>query len=164
GTPPRTRLAAATRPTGPAPAINTRSSIGMMFRAGSSPGQAFAGKRHRALQLVFTRHELAAQELADGRFWDRLDEDVAPRPFEIGEPRGAAELIELLGFDQPRRLTKAETPLPQRSSAPPPTATSEPPGCSDKQLSISPGEIFPPPLMIMSSTRPVTKRSPSTST
>src|SRR6516162_3381039 len=99
GTPPRMRLAAATRPTGPAPAINTRSSIDMMLRAGSRPGQAFAGKRNRALQLVFACHELAAQELADGRFRYRLDEDVAPRPLEIGEPRGAAELIELLGLD-----------------------------------------------------------------
>src|SRR5262245_52616476 len=98
GTPPRMRLAAATRPTGPAPAINTRSSIGMMLRAGSSPGQAFAGKRNRALQLVFTRHELAPQELADGRLRDRLDEDVAPWPLEIGEPRAAAELIEFFGL------------------------------------------------------------------
>src|SRR5215510_9922286 len=111
GTPPRMRLAAATRPTGPAPAINTRSSIGMMLRAGSSPGQAFAGKRHRALQLVFTRHELAAQELADGRFRDRLDEDVAPRPFEIGEPRGAAESIEFLGFDHAATLDEGGNDL-----------------------------------------------------
>src|SRR6516225_5327415 len=98
------RLAAATRPTGPAPAINTRSSIGMMLRAGSRPGQGLAGKRNRALQLVFTRHELTAQELADGRLRDRRDEDVAPRPFEIGEPRGAAELIELLGLDHAATL------------------------------------------------------------
>src|SRR5262249_27579556 len=105
------RLAAATRPTGPAPAINARSSIGMMLRAGSSPGEAFAGKRHRALQLVFTRHELAAQELADGRFRDRLDEDVAPRPFEIGEPRGAAELIELLGSDHVATFDEGENAL-----------------------------------------------------
>jgi hypothetical protein len=31
-------------------------------------------------------------------------------------------------------------------------------------LSISTGETFSPPVMIMSSTRPVTKRSPSAST
>src|SRR5215471_13466670 len=111
GTPPRTRLAAATRPTGPAPAINTRSSIGMMLGARSSPGQAFAGKRHRALELVLTRHELAAQELADGRFRYRLDEDVAPRPLEIGEPRGAAELIELLGLDHAAALDEGGNDL-----------------------------------------------------
>src|SRR5262249_3718448 len=93
GPPPRMRLAAAPRPTGPAPAINARSSIGMMLRAGSRPGQAFAGKRNRALQFVFACHELAAQELADGRLRDGRDEDVAPRPLEIGEPRGAAGLI-----------------------------------------------------------------------
>ena len=33
-------------------------------------------------------------------------------------------------------------------------------GCSDSTLSISPGETFSPPVMIRSSTRPVTKRSP----
>src|SRR5215475_831177 len=111
GTPPRTRLAAAARPTGPAPAINTRSSIGMMLGARSSPGQAFAGKRRRAFELVLTRHELAAQELADGRFRYRLDEDVAPRPLEIGEPRGAAELIELLGLDHATPLDEGGNDL-----------------------------------------------------
>src|SRR5262245_6300874 len=111
GTPPRTRLAAATRPTGPAPAINTRSSIGMMFGARSSPGQAFAGKRRRALELVLTRHELAAQELADRRLRYRLDEDVTPRPLEIGEPRGAAELIELLGLDHAATLDEGGNDL-----------------------------------------------------
>ena len=35
--------------------------------------------------------------------------------------------------------------------------------CSDRQLSISTGETFSPPVMIMSSTRPVTNRSPSAS-
>src|SRR4051794_39321004 len=35
GTPLRTRLAAATRPTGPAPAISTRSSMAMLLRMGS---------------------------------------------------------------------------------------------------------------------------------
>src|SRR6516165_4237418 len=111
GTPPRMRLAAATRPTGPAPAINTRSSIGMMLGARSSAGQAFAGKRHRALELVLTRHELAAQELADGRFRYRRDEDVAPRPLEIGEPRGVAELIELLGLDHAATLDEGGNDL-----------------------------------------------------
>src|SRR4029450_8945908 len=111
GTPPRMRLAAATRPTGPAPAINTRSSIGMMLRAGSRPPQAFAGKRNRALQLVFACHELAAQELADRGLRDRRDEDVAPRPLETGEPRGAAELIELLGLDHAAALDEGGNAL-----------------------------------------------------
>src|SRR5262249_54386157 len=110
--PPRGRgSAAAARPPGPAPAINPLSSIGMMLGARSSPGQAFAGKRRRAFELVLTRHELAAQELADGRFRYRLDEDVAPRPLEIGEPRGAAELIELLGLDHATTLDEGGNDL-----------------------------------------------------
>src|SRR5262249_6083377 len=107
----RGRLAAATGRTGPGTAINARSSIGMMLRAGSRPGQAFAGKRNRALQLVFARHELAPQELADGRLRDGRDEDVAPRPLEIGEPRGAAELIELLGLDHATTLDEGGNDL-----------------------------------------------------
>src|SRR5262245_60241912 len=76
----------------------------MMLGARSSPGKAFAGKRRRALELVLTRHELPALELADRRLRYRLDEDVTPRPLEIGEPRGAAELIELLGLDHAATL------------------------------------------------------------
>src|SRR5262249_34335444 len=111
GPPPRMRLAAATRPTGPAPAINARSSIGMMLRAGSRPGQAFAGKRNRALQFVFACHELAPQELADGRLRDGRDEDVAPRPRETGQPRGAAELIALRGLDHAATLDEGGNDL-----------------------------------------------------
>ena len=58
---------------------------------------------------------------------------------------------------------KAVTILPQRSSGRPTTATSDTAACSDRQLSISTGETFSPPVMIMSSTRPVTNRSPSAS-
>ena len=58
---------------------------------------------------------------------------------------------------------KAVTILPQRSSGRPTTATSDTASCSDRQLSISTGETFSPPVMIMSSTRPVTNRSPSAS-
>ncbi len=58
---------------------------------------------------------------------------------------------------------KAVTTLPQRSSGRPTTATSDTAWCSDRQLSISTGETFSPPVMIMSSTRPVTNRSPSAS-
>src|SRR5262249_52623873 len=100
GTLARMRLAAATRPTGPAPAINTRSSIGMMLSEGRGAGWSSPGRRGGAPRPVFARHELAAQELADRRFRDRLDERVAPRPLEIGEPRRTAELIELLRFDR----------------------------------------------------------------
>src|SRR5262249_56094219 len=64
------------------------------------------------------------------------------------------------GSTAPRRLMKATKILPQRSSASPTTATSKTAECSDKQLSISTGEIFSPPLMIMSSTRPLTNTSP----
>ena len=49
--------------------------------------------------LVFTSHQLAAQELSDRRFRDGLDEDIASRPLEIGEARAAAEKIEILGRD-----------------------------------------------------------------
>src|SRR5262249_37236043 len=105
------RLAAATRPTGPAPAINTRSSIGMMLRAGSSPGRAFAGKRSRALQLVFTRHEFAPQEFADGRLRGRLDKDVASWPLATVGARAAAELIELVGLHQAATLDEGGNDL-----------------------------------------------------
>src|SRR5579875_1598384 len=64
---------------------------------------------------------------------------------------------------RPRRLTKAATICPHRSCGKPTTATSETTGCNDRQLSISTGETFSPPVMIMSSTRPVTNRSPSLS-
>src|SRR5262252_8156480 len=111
GTPPQMRLAAATRPTGPSPAINTRSSIGMMLSDWVRCGLGFPGKRDGALRLVFARHELAAQELADRRFRNRLDERVAPRPLETGEPRRAAELIELLRFDRAAALDEGANDL-----------------------------------------------------
>src|SRR5215831_19222256 len=98
GTPPRTRLAAATSPTGPAPAINTRSSIAMTSER-SGLGQAFARHCGGALGLVFARHELSAQQLADGRARDRLDEDVTSRPLEVGESRRATEFLELVRLD-----------------------------------------------------------------
>jgi hypothetical protein len=47
------------------------------------------------LGLVLARQQLAAQELPDGRFRERLYEDVAARTLETGEARVAAELIEL---------------------------------------------------------------------
>src|SRR3954453_181593 len=52
-----------------------------------SRGRAFAG--------IFARNELAAEQLADRRFRDFVDEDDTPRPLEIGKARGAAMLIEL---------------------------------------------------------------------
>src|SRR5262249_8369439 len=74
-------------------------------------GGVWGGKRGGALGFVSPRHELAPQELADGRFRYRLDEDVAPRPLEIGEPRGAAELIELLGLDHAAALDEGGNDL-----------------------------------------------------
>src|SRR4029453_17024930 len=74
GTPPRTRLAAATKPTGPAPAIRTRSSTGMLLRNGSRLGETFGGRCDRGFRLVLARDQLAAQKLADPRSWGRLDE------------------------------------------------------------------------------------------
>src|SRR5262249_22138436 len=111
GPPPGPGVPPPPRPPAPAPATNPRPRIGMMLGARSSPGQAFAGKRRRALELVLTRHELAAQELADRRLRYRLDEDVAPRPLEIGEARGAAELIELLGLDHAATLDEGGNDL-----------------------------------------------------
>src|SRR5258708_3307505 len=64
----------------------------------------------------------------------------------------------------PLRLTNAATIFPHLSSARPTTATSDTRGCSDRQLSISTGDTFSPPVTIMSSVRPVTNRSPSLST
>ena len=58
---------------------------------------------------------------------------------------------------------KATTFWPRRSSFNPATATSLTEGCKDKIDSISTGEIFSPPEMIMSSTRPVTNKSPDSS-
>ena len=63
----------------------------------------------------------------------------------------------------PPRTTKAATFCPQRSSARPATAASATAGWTESTLSISAGSTFSPPVMIMSSTRPVTKRSPSAS-
>src|SRR5215470_7041873 len=99
GTPPRTRLAAATSPTGPAPAINTRWSIAMTSER-SGRGQAFARHCGGALGLVFARHKLSPQELADRRARDRLDEDVTSRSLEVGESGRAAEFLELVRLDR----------------------------------------------------------------
>ena len=63
----------------------------------------------------------------------------------------------------PRRVTNAVILCPSRSSGSPATATSATPGWSESTLSISTGITFSPPEIIMSSTRPVTKRSPSAS-
>src|SRR5262245_6194185 len=102
GTPPRTRLAAATKPTGPAPAIKTRSSTGMLLRNGSRLG--FGGRRHGRFRLVLARGQLAAQELAARRSWNRLDERVAARPLEVGEPGRATEFVELVRLDRAAAL------------------------------------------------------------
>src|SRR5512145_1150952 len=66
---------------------------------GSYPRTAVPGRRRRALRLVFARHQLTAQQLADRRLRDRLDEDVTARALEVGEPGLAAEPIELLRRD-----------------------------------------------------------------
>src|SRR5262249_60937779 len=77
----------------------------------SSTARPTTSNPARALERPLPRHELAAQELADGRLWYRLDEDVTPRPLEIGEPRGAAELIELLGLDHATTLDEGGNDL-----------------------------------------------------
>src|SRR4051812_17951150 len=59
--------------------------------------------------------------------------------------------------------TQAVTCWPNRSSGTPATATSSTPGCRARTLSTSSGWMFSPPLITMSSTRPSTQRSPSSS-
>src|SRR5258705_3738618 len=68
------------------------------------PWEVSPGSGGGACWFVFARHELAAQQLADRRFRDSCDENVAPRPLEIGEPRRAAEPIELFGLDHDATL------------------------------------------------------------
>ena len=60
----------------------------------------------RFLGLVLTRHQLAAQELADGRFRNVVDKNVAARPLEIGQARFAAELVEFGFLETVCRLSK----------------------------------------------------------
>jgi len=62
-----------------------------------------------------------------------------------------------------RRLTKAVTILPQRSFGRPHDGDFRNSAVQDRHDSISTGDTFSPPVMIRSSTRPVTKRSPSPS-
>ncbi len=134
------------------------------FGHGSAHAAVPCWRSATAGDFILAGDELAAQQLADRRFRDLGDEDIAARPLEAGEPGSAAERVELLGLDRgARRLMKAVTILPQRSSGKPTTATSDTAACSDRQDSISTGETFSPPVMIMSSTRPVTKISPSAS-
>src|SRR6185295_13536885 len=52
-----------------------------------------------SFRLIVTRHQLAAQKLADRRFGNVLDEDVTPWPLEARQARRPAELIELVGLD-----------------------------------------------------------------
>src|SRR5262249_59097068 len=79
-TPACTRFAAATSPTGPAPAINTRSSTGMLLRNGS---RLRVRRRVRELRLVFAPDEFAAQGRTPGRPPERFDEHVTPPPLVL---------------------------------------------------------------------------------
>src|SRR6266516_5925973 len=54
----------------------------------------FACRRRRALDFVFARDQLAAQQLADRRFRNGFDEDVLARPLEIGQAGCTAKLVE----------------------------------------------------------------------
>ena len=117
--------------------------------------------RWRRFGFVFAGDEQSPQQFADRRFRNGVDEDVAARALEIGKPGGAAELIEFAFADRRAALHKSRDDLAPLLVGKPTTATSATAGCSDRQLSISTGETFSPPVMIMSSTRPVTNRSPS---
>src|SRR5262249_50890157 len=57
----------------------------------------------RLFDLVFTRHQLATQELANGGLRDVIYEGVSTRPLERGQARCAAKLIEFCVVD--RRAT-----------------------------------------------------------
>src|SRR5262245_47572975 len=56
--------------------------------------------------LVFTGHQLAAQELANGRFRNVGDEDVTAWALEIGQVRFAAEFIECDVVDRSSALNE----------------------------------------------------------
>src|SRR5262249_58950906 len=63
--------------------------------------------------LVFTCHQLAAQELANGRFRNTGDEDVTARALEIGQARFAAEFIECDVVDRSAALDERGDDLAQ---------------------------------------------------
>jgi outer membrane protein assembly factor BamD (BamD/ComL family) len=46
--------------------------------------KAFVDEDVAALRLVFARDQLSSRELADRRFWNRLDEYIAARALEMG--------------------------------------------------------------------------------
>src|SRR5262249_15669154 len=70
-----------------------------------------SARRGGRLQRVVARGELAAQQLADRRFRDFRDKDVAARPLEIGKPGVTAERIELFGFDRGAALDEGGNDL-----------------------------------------------------
>ena len=86
----------------------------------------------RLPRLVFARDQLAAQQLADRRFRDRLDEHIAARPLEFGKAGRAAILVELVGVDRRAALDESRDDLapalvrqarPPRPRTPPDAAT-----------------------------------------
>ncbi len=105
----------------------------------------------------------APQHLAHGRFWNLVDELVTPWPREFGQARSNAMGIEVASETSARSLMNAAMILPHCSSGRPTTTTSSTAGCRESMFSISAGLTFSPPVMIKSSTRPVTNRSPSRS-
>ena len=85
-------------------------------------------------QLVFARDQLAAQQLADRRFRDGLDEHIAARPLEVGEAGCAAVLVEIVVRDRGAALHERGDDLAPALVGRPTTATSATAGCSDRQL------------------------------
>src|ERR1039458_5885375 len=88
--------------------------------------------------LVVSCAQLTPQDLAHGRARNALDEHIFLGPLEVGQPRRAQMRLELLHASALR-------------------------GRRESRFSTSSGYTFSPPVITMSSTRPMTYNSPSSS-
>ena len=106
----------------------------------------------------------ARSSLPTGDFGMVVDEHVAARALEVREPRRRGRTASSsLGLDRCAALDEGRDDLAPALVGQADDRDFRHRRCSDRQLSISTGETFSPPVMIMSSTRPVTNRSPSAS-
>ena len=105
----------------------------------------------------------------DGLFGSAVDEAILARALEAGERVGGeAVRVELAAVNSSAvtaspATTTATTRWPSRSSGAPTTATSRTRGWRASTSSTSSGWMFSPPETIMSSSRPTSQRSPSSS-
>ena len=119
-------------------------------RGGRSP-------RRRARGAASCRPRSGARRRRRPRAWG-----VAARAGS-GGPRRPSRRRPRRGRRRRPGTTNAVTAWPQRSSGSPTTTTSATAGQHTSAASISSGYTFSPPVLIMSSTRPETHRSPSSS-